>query len=423
MEMKFLNREREFELFQKAQTHGGLYVIYGRRRIGKSRFLREFSARSNMTYYQAIRTTVKEQIQDLWETIDPKSEMDVSNWKSFFELLSGKIENNQISGLIIDEFPFLVESDPQLPSLLQRWCDQFLEKSKFLLICSGSSQRMMHTTFLNGSEPLYGRAKNFLKMPYLDYVVYLKFLREPHTRQTFESFSLMGGVPRYWLLSKKIKDPVELADLLYFSDSSFLQDESVRLLFDEGLNGQQPSFILDLIGRGCSKPSEIAARLWQTQGSLNKPLKQLIDAGFIKKDIPFGENSDTNKKVFLSISDPCLKFWYSVFSPLRNKWNILSAKEKKDFIHLHASHIWEDYIRVKKGGQRFWTKDFEIDFIALVDKKKCLVGEIKFTELSSSERLSLLKRLKEKWALSALEQKKNIIPHFKIFDITNFSQI
>lgn len=415
--MKFLNRTNEFNIMDSGLKKGGLYVIYGRRRIGKSRFLREFTEKNEkIIYYQAVQTAAAQQIQDLWLTISPVSEITVNDWKTFFSLLSDLILQKKIKGLILDEFPFIVESGAECTSVFQKWIDQFLDQHSFLLVCSGSSQRMMHSLFLNGSAPLYGRAAKIFKMQYLDYNYYLTYLDQKNSIENFECFSMMGGVPRYWLLSEKETEVLQLADKLYFSDQALLSEEPTRLISDEGITGRQPFLILDLIGRGAHKPSEIANHLMQSQGSLGKPMSQLMDIDVIRKEIPFGKKPSVGKKVHLMIQDPSLSFWYNVVVPNTNSWKSLTAVQKKNKIKIQASKIFESYVRLKINGQRFWDKNIEIDAIVDLGSKKVKVVEIKFTVLSEIEKKQILSNLQKKWESSEVS-KKYIAIEYEVIDI------
>ena len=73
--------------------------------------------------------------------------------------------------LCLDEFPYLVNSDPSLPSMLQRWLDHSQPKQSLLLL-SGSSTRMMNDLFLNRSAPLYGRARKLVHVRPMSYAAF-----------------------------------------------------------------------------------------------------------------------------------------------------------------------------------------------------------------------------------------------------------
>ncbi len=71
------------------------------------------------------------------------------------------------AALFLDEFPPMVEASTELPSLLQKMVDGYGPRPVHLLI-AGSSQRLMQGLVLDQSEPLFGRAREILKIDPLD---------------------------------------------------------------------------------------------------------------------------------------------------------------------------------------------------------------------------------------------------------------
>ena len=63
--------------------------------------------------------------------------------------------------LALDEFPYLVRTSPELPSVVQRLLDRAGTRPAHLVLC-GSSQRMMQGLLLDATAPLYGRAAELL---------------------------------------------------------------------------------------------------------------------------------------------------------------------------------------------------------------------------------------------------------------------
>jgi uncharacterized protein len=83
------------------------------------------------------------------------------SWDALLATIRARVDRRL--NLLLDEFPYLVASLPELPSLIQRYLDQpGPRKLGFLLY--GSSQRMMQGLVLHRSKPLYGRAWEILKI-------------------------------------------------------------------------------------------------------------------------------------------------------------------------------------------------------------------------------------------------------------------
>lgn len=104
----------------------------------------------------------------------------------------------------------------------------------------------------------------------------------------------------------------------------------------------------------------------QSQGSLGKPMSQLIDIDAIRKEIPFGDKPSLSKKVHLMIQDPSLSFWYNIVIPNINSWSAMTTPEKKNKVKLQASKIFENYVRLKiNGNQQRYLKNTNVSNIKL----------------------------------------------------------
>ena len=80
-----------------------------------------------------------------------------AGFQSWDQTLTWIAARSRRFGFVIDEFPYLVEANPALPSLLQRAWDQELSGTKAFLVLCGSSVAMMEREVLSERAPLYGR--------------------------------------------------------------------------------------------------------------------------------------------------------------------------------------------------------------------------------------------------------------------------
>ncbi len=69
-----------------------------------------------------------------------------------------------------------------------------------------------------------------------------------------------------------------LAESLYFDYAPSMEQEPQRLLRDEGVIGLNAVVVLEAVGRGAERPSEIASRLGTAQTNLSRLLPQLLEA-------------------------------------------------------------------------------------------------------------------------------------------------
>ncbi|MBL7670226.1 MAG: ATP-binding protein [Bdellovibrionaceae bacterium] len=419
--MNFTNRIWEMGELSTYAKPAQLVVVYGRRRVGKTSLITNWMTTKQGHFSQAIEGSPHLQISQLCQDLGPllNSQIQPKNWIQFFELLEKSIEKRAV--LCLDEFPYLVESDPTLPSIMQRFLDHSKNK-KIGWIISGSSQKMMNSIFLNHSSPLFGRAHRVLKIEPMTYVDFCSACSLKKTdMENFVKYSMVGGLPKYWEAVNSAMHPIELADLLYFDRGALLENEPRRILSDEKVDGITPLSVLEAIGRGSHKPSEISSRIGLKQNSLAKVFSQLIDTSLIERQIPFGASEKNSKKTLYKISDPMLNFWYSVFSGLRTQWQHKTEAEKNEVLRLFASHVFENEARKTLKGQRYWQGDLEIDCIQKKDKNSIALYEIKFSKLKNREREQIEKDLHKKGQSSKLSKDWQI-ESSNAYDWTDYSK-
>ncbi|MBI2226591.1 MAG: ATP-binding protein [Betaproteobacteria bacterium] len=316
--------------------------------------------------------------------------------------------------LCLDEFPYLTAVDASLPSRLQKWLDHSLPRG-CLLIVAGSSTRMMNDLFLHRAAPLYGRARKLLHVQPMDYPAFCEACDlRPDASDSFEKFACVGGIPKYWEFIETGQDAVALAEALYFDYAPYMEQEPQRLLRDEGVIGLNAVAVLEAVGRGAERPSEIAGRLGTAQTNLSRLLQQLLDASVLTRELPFGESVRSTKKTRYRIQDPTMRFWFRVYSPHQSRWRTYAAMEKHKLIHDHAATVFEDVCRARfPGAQRYWESDIELDLVAPDpdDRRRLLVAEVKWRRLTVAERKNVLRQLESKWSRCSLQARH---PNFRL---------
>lgn len=404
----FWDRTEELLHIRRHVGRPGFGYVTGRRRVGKTALLKRAVEAFGGAYHQAVEGTPHQQLLHLAEELKACCPIfqDVvpRTWTEFFRLLS---RERLPKLLVFDEFPYWTAGDPTLPSLLQKWADHELPKHRALVLVSGSSQSMLYSQFLNHSSPLYGRALLHLHLEPLSYRWFCRAMGyRLENPESFARFSLVGGVPHYWRLMPK-QPFLEQIDRLYFDPSGMLAEEPIHLIRDEGITGTVPKAIMDLVGRGVSKPSELASRLGTPQGNLSRPLALLLELGLIHRELPFGESTRTSKRVLYALRDPALAFYYGTYLPFRSRWNGLGPKEKIAVLHPHVARQWEHFCRLAfPGSCRYWERNVEIDLVcALPGKKRHLVAECKWARLTPQKEKALLNDLRRRFSLTALSGK------------------
>lgn len=208
-----------------------------------------------------------------------------------------------------------MEQSPELPSVLQKLIDE--KTLKYNIVVCGSSQNMMYGLFLDSTAPLYGRANVIMKfMP-----IRLPYIQEAlgfNATSAIEEYSVWGGVPRYWELRE---NNASLEDALWYnilSVNGTLYEEPIKLFQDDVKDVVKTSTIMSYVGSGASRLSEIASRCNEPATNLSRPLKKLIDLGFLEREVPFGVDEKSSKKSLYKIADPFMAFYYQFVVPNRS---------------------------------------------------------------------------------------------------------
>ena len=416
MELIFVNREPELLELDNAEKHGGLVVVYGRRRVGKTRLLSHWLRQREGLYSQAIEAQRDQQIQQVFQDIRQRLETRLvpKSWPELLELLSLQ---KRPWAFCLDEFPYLTAVDDSLPSQLQKWLDHSIPRG-CLMILAGSSTRMMNAAFLNRGAPLYGRARKLLHVRPMDYSAFCRACgKEAAEPESFEQFACVGGIPKYWEFVEPGQDATGLAEELYFGFAPYMEQEPQRILRDESVTGLNAVSVLEAVGRGAERPSEIAARMGTAQTNLSRLLQQLLDASILIRELPYGESVRSTKKVLYRIEDPTLRFWFRVYSPHQSLWQTYPAPAKQKLIHDHAATVFEDFCRARyPGAGRFWESGVELDCVAPdPDGSGLLVAEVKFRPLSAAARKNVLRQLEAKWERCSLRARHAKV-RFEVLD-------
>ena len=188
-----------------------------------------------------------------------------------------------------------------------------------------------------------------------------------------------------------------------------MHDEPDRLLREETPSATSLRPLLDVIGAGAHRISEIAGRLGKPASSLSGPLATLCEMRFLRREIPFGSPPRSGKRSLYRIEDPFLRLWFRVVAPHRaalaaapRETRLMYWKRARTALE---SYAWEELCRMAtpmlhrtdsplgtlgpwEPAQRYWRRNEpEVDVVARsVDGKRLLVGEVKWAAESRPRR-------------------------------------
>ena len=386
-----------------------MVAVWGRRRIGKSELLKRWCAGCGGLYTVADRSTAAVQRSNFAAAVASRFEgfdsVVYPTWKALFEVLSRRAaEIGWHQPLVIDEFPYWAEADESVVSVVQNWIDAEKRRKGMLVAIAGSSQHMMQGIVIDQTSPLYGRADERLKLSPLgfDYIGEALGIKSPIDR--IKAYAIWGGVPRYWVAAERYRTALdEAVDEQILSPLGIFHDEPATLLQSEIPSAMSLKPYLDVIGSGVNRAGEIAGRTGVTVTTLSKPLSRLVNLGFVKREIPYGENEKSSKRSLYKIADPFCRFWFEVIAPRRSVFDNAPATLRKSVWRRQAQRLfaaeWEELSRRSvvasprlarlSGTDDFWMpagrwwhgEAHEFDVVSTNGSRtRTLLGEVKWSE-------------------------------------------
>jgi len=325
-ESPFLGRAAELALLEEKydSPRSELVVIYGRRRIGKSRLVQQFAVNKPSLQFEALegaRTpeqlrhfvrSLKRQVQDpLLESFSSRS------WDEAFTFLNERVlpqrKGKQI--VFLDEFQWMAAGRGKLVSLIKYFWDNHWKKRSVLLILCGSISSFMVDKVVR-SNALYGRISLEICLRGLPpREAKLLFQKKRSKDEVLRYLLIFGGVPRYLEEVDLNKSFEQNLSRLCFSPGGFFVGEFERIFYSQFREHQTYLRIVRLLERGILSLDQISRKLrLPSGGGLKRYLRNLEHAEILGCYQPFGRGSNAKDKKYVVV-DEYLAFYFKYIAP------------------------------------------------------------------------------------------------------------
>ena len=400
-QQQFVNREDELETLRTAfqSEAADLLVIYGRRRLGKSALVREATADvDDAVYWQATEETPEVQLADFVATASetfPLLEDIQRDWEALLRAL-----DRQNAVVVLDEFPYLVQSDEALPSTIQRVWDTNLEDTNMTLVLVGSSISVMEEKVLGGGSPLYGRRTGAIDLPPLSIDDARQFYPGDDLDTTIQSWGVFGGTPYYLRALDPSATLAKNIQARILSEHGVLHNEPEFLLRTEfGIREPQTYYtILRAIATGNRETSDIAKFAGVDSNSLGPYLSKLRRVRLVERDIPVTANPNATRKSRYRLKEPLFRFWFRYVYGQTGKLVQLGNAAHEELVE----PTFTDYMgpmfeivcqnalpsllpKTYQGIGYWWHREHELDVVGLGSDGTLVAGECKYTTRQMTE--------------------------------------
>jgi uncharacterized protein len=406
--MGFLNRTDDLAALEDNwdARDSRFYVLWGRRRVGKTELLSHFAAGKRALHFEATDTTERDQLRDLTIELARASgdrllaEQPLASWEAALAAIE-RFAAEERTVVILDEFQYLAERNTALGTILNRWWRRTGRKLPLVLVIAGSEVAFFEQQVLAGQ--MYGRRTGQWQVTPFGYRDAALFVPGYSPEDRVRAYAVCGGMPYYL---ERFDDAVPLAENILrhvLRRDGFLHEEAELLLRQEL---DQPTVyfsVLRAIANGRTRNSQIAdwaqvspARATQLTTVLER--LQLVEQ---RRPVTAGPRS---KKTTYAILDGFLNFYFRFVDPYRSLLRTHAGAEQHleqtvlpNLDHFTSKPAWEAICRTHMAAAdgaaavgSWWgqvptgdgrrTEEREIDAVALdADRRVTAVGSCKWT--------------------------------------------
>ncbi|MGP8233865.1 MAG: AAA family ATPase [Limisphaerales bacterium] len=329
----FVGRETERTEFQQLfrKKIASLVVCEGRRRIGKSTFVRECARDADhFLSFEGLppRPNIgrKEQLDIFAQRLADQTKapkVALESWPQAFQLLASLLPATGWTVLLLDEISWMAMGEPDFAGHLKvAWDNLFSRRARLVLVLCGSVTSWIQDNILNQTG-FVGRCSWQFRLPPLSLPSCNLFWRgkEISAPEKLKVLSVTGGVPRYL----EEVDPAQSADQnikrLCFHPGGLLFREFDQI-FHDIFSRRADAYrkVATALAEGPKTVSEISTALGQERGgTLSAVAEDLVAAGFVSRDASFDPVTGRTYPygVRYRLSDNYLRFYLRCVEPVR----------------------------------------------------------------------------------------------------------
>ncbi|MFQ5401570.1 MAG: ATP-binding protein [Anaerolineae bacterium] len=424
--MEFVGRKRELQTLESfyQSANAGLLILYGRRRIGKTRLITHFLERHQETptfYWVATTHNEAYQLRDFSQAImhhdprlagPPTEAFSFSGWEQALHHLADVVALSEKPQLVVlDEFTYLLRNEPAISSIFQKvWDHRLSQLPQLKLILTGSLIGMMAREVIAYQAPLYGRGTAQIRLRPLPFSAVQELFPQRRADERVAIYGVTGGVPAYLEIFTRTDDFVgALRDHCLVPGSMMMSDPAV-ILYEQLQEPQTYESVLSAVASGFHQWSDIAKMAGLSDTALGHYLKVLQELEFIERREP-ALAKPKSKSGRYYVSDHFLRFYYRFvvpqIGPIERGYQEAAAQkvyaELRPFL---GEYVFEELCRewvwaAAMAGQldfvpevvgSYWRtyrgKGVQLDVVAAAPReKRLLIGEAKWGRDRLSRRL------------------------------------
>lgn len=321
--MTFVGRNAELAVLEELADSGEpeLFVLYGRRRVGKTELLQQLCEKRKSVYFLAAQVREKDNLRAFRDAMKDGlgdnllDGIEFPDWSTALGFAAERAGNERML-VVLDEFPYLCDSSKGLPSQLQQFWDTRGKHSQLMLVLCGSQVSFMEKEVLAERSPLFGRRTGQRRLEPLEPVDAMHFFPEWSVKDRVLAYGIVGGMPAYLrrLNSKRSLEENLVREML--RPEGYLFDEVQFLLRSELTSPATYNSILAAVARGAERVGDIALSVGVDSTTANRYLHVLRELRLVEREVPITDPDPLrSRKGRYRIADNFLAFHFRHLQP------------------------------------------------------------------------------------------------------------
>lgn len=316
---RILEKEKLLKAYKSEYSQ--FVTVYGRRRVGKTFFVREtFNYSFTFEHAGLAKSSMKMQLKAWQSSLKDKLKRNTplpKTWIEAFdqlkELINESTESKKV--IFIDEMPWMdTLHSGFIPALEYFWNGWASSRKDILLVVCGSATSWVINKLIKNHGGLHGRVTTKINInPFSlhECELYAKSNKLGMSRrQILEAYMIMGGVPFYWTFLDKSKSLAQNIDDIFFNPNGELHNEYDDLYASLFRNPEAYIKVIHTLGKkriGMTRDEIIVTTQIPDNGKLSSILEDLEYCGFIRR---YNHISFKKKNAIYQLIDSFTLFYY-----------------------------------------------------------------------------------------------------------------
>jgi len=338
----FVGRNEELKLLRQLleKRTPSLIVIYGRRRIGKSRLIEHFGKDYNLLSFEGLSPreaiTMQDQLNEFSRQLSRQCKTPYkrfTDWGDAFYELSKHTQKGRVI-VLLDEISWMALEDHDFPGKLKIAWDKHFKKNQRLILCVCGSVSAWIKENIVYNTGFHGRISLKLCLRELPLNLCKKFWRGMQKSlsaiEMLKVLAVTGGIPKYLEEINPTFTAEENIRQLAFTEGGILFND-FQNIFTDTVSRKSDLYerVVRLLCDGAVDSKDMSKKLNMSKGSyLSSILDELTTAGFISRDASLNLKTGKASKVAqYRLSDNYIRFYLKYIEP--NSESIIAG----NFVH------------------------------------------------------------------------------------------